>query len=229
MSNLTRREKVVSRSQPNDGIECSSQASGTDNLIIKPATCRRAKRRWESSDAQDKEALCGLGNRREVLLAAACLRSGRARPEDLPPCVTAAGRHRRAGAADGAQASLTVACRRHKGNPDGGQGLTRAGHWIFVHDQFACGRGFRVLNIVDDVTRECLAAIADTSIPGRRVRELTELTGCRAKPGMTVSDHGTEFTSNAIQHATRKADLAMSVRANENHRDVIGIRTFPVR
>jgi len=44
----------------------------------------------------------------------------------------------------------------------------------FVHDQFACGRRFRVLNIVDDVTRECLAAIPDTSISGRRVaRELT--------------------------------------------------------
>jgi putative transposase len=69
----------------------------------------------------------------------------------------------------------------------------------FVHDQFACGRRFRVLNIVDDVTRECLAAIADTSISGRRVaRELTELIGRRGKPGMIVSDHGTEFTSNAI-------------------------------
>ncbi len=46
----------------------------------------------------------------------------------------------------------------------------------FVHDQFACGRRFRVLNIVDDVTRECLAAIPDTSISGRRVaRELTTL------------------------------------------------------
>jgi hypothetical protein len=30
----------------------------------------------------------------------------------------------------------------------------------FVHDQFALGRRFRILNIVDDVTRECLAAIA---------------------------------------------------------------------
>ena len=46
----------------------------------------------------------------------------------------------------------------------------------FVHDQFACGRRFRVLNIVDDVTRECLAAIPDTSISGRRVaQELTAL------------------------------------------------------
>lgn len=69
----------------------------------------------------------------------------------------------------------------------------------FVHDQFPCGRRFRVLNIVDDVTRECLAAVADTSISGRRVaREMTDLVRRRGKPGMIVSDHGTEFTSNAI-------------------------------
>ena len=69
----------------------------------------------------------------------------------------------------------------------------------FVHDQFACGRRFRILNIVDDVTRECLAAIPDTSISGRRVaRELTALIDQRGKPGMIVSDHGTEFTSNAM-------------------------------
>lgn len=67
----------------------------------------------------------------------------------------------------------------------------------FVHDQFACGRRFRILNIVDDVTRECLAAIPDTSISGRRVaRELTTLIASRGKPGMIVSDNGTEFTSN---------------------------------
>ena len=69
----------------------------------------------------------------------------------------------------------------------------------FVHDQFACGRRFRILNVVDDVTRECLAAIPDTSISGRRVaRELTALIERRGKPGMIVSDHGTEFTSNAM-------------------------------
>jgi putative transposase len=69
----------------------------------------------------------------------------------------------------------------------------------FVHDQMANGRRFRVLNIVDDVTRECLAAIPDTSISGRRVaRELTTLIARRGRPGMIVSDHGTELTSNAI-------------------------------
>jgi putative transposase len=69
----------------------------------------------------------------------------------------------------------------------------------FVHDQFAKGRRFRILNIVDDVTRECLAAVPDTSISGKRVaRELTMLVGTRGKPQMIVSDNGTEFTSNAI-------------------------------
>jgi transposase InsO family protein len=69
----------------------------------------------------------------------------------------------------------------------------------FVHDQMASGRRFRVLNIVDDVTRECLAAVPDTSISGRRVvRELTELIRLRGKPGMIVSDNGTELTCNAV-------------------------------
>jgi len=56
-----------------------------------------------------------------------------------------------------------------------------------------------VLNIVDDVTRECLRAVPDTSISGRRVvRELTALIAERGKPGMIVSDNGTELTSNAV-------------------------------
>ena len=69
----------------------------------------------------------------------------------------------------------------------------------FVHDQFANGRRFRILNVVDDVTKECLGAIADTSISGRRVaRELTAIVERRGKPGMIVSDNGTEFTCNAM-------------------------------
>jgi putative transposase len=60
----------------------------------------------------------------------------------------------------------------------------------FVHDQFALGRRFRILNIVDDVTRECLAAIPDTSISGTRVaRELTALIDARGKPQIIVSDN----------------------------------------
>jgi putative transposase len=69
----------------------------------------------------------------------------------------------------------------------------------FVHDQFSNGRRFRILNVIDDVTKECLAAVPDTSISGRRVaRELDAIVAQRGKPDLIVSDHGTEFTSNAM-------------------------------
>ena len=69
----------------------------------------------------------------------------------------------------------------------------------FVHDQMATGRRFRILNIVDDVTRECLRAVLDTSISGKRVvRELGNLIAERGAPKMIVSDNGTESTSNAV-------------------------------
>ena len=69
----------------------------------------------------------------------------------------------------------------------------------FVHDQLSTGRRFRLLNIVDDVTRRCLAAVVDTSISGRRVvRELGDLIARRGAPKMIVSDNGTELTSNAV-------------------------------
>jgi putative transposase len=69
----------------------------------------------------------------------------------------------------------------------------------FVHDQMATGRRFHILNIVDDVTRECLRAVLDTSISGKRVvRELGDLIAERGSPKMIVSDDGTELTSNAV-------------------------------
>jgi putative transposase len=78
----------------------------------------------------------------------------------------------------------------------------------FVHDQFANGRRFRILNIVDDVTKQCLGAIPDTSISGRRVaRELTALIERHGKPGMIVSDHGTEYTCNTMLAWCRDNDV----------------------
>jgi putative transposase len=69
----------------------------------------------------------------------------------------------------------------------------------FVADQMADGRRFRILAIYDDCTRECLAAVADVSLSGRRVaRELDLLITDRGKPRSVISDNGTELTSNAI-------------------------------
>ena len=46
----------------------------------------------------------------------------------------------------------------------------------FVSDQLTDGRRFRILTVVDDCTRECLALVADTSLSGVRVaRELDRL------------------------------------------------------
>ncbi|MER9245611.1 IS3 family transposase [Mesorhizobium sp. M0590] len=69
----------------------------------------------------------------------------------------------------------------------------------FVSDQLTDGRRFRILAVVDDCTRECLALIIDTSLSGMRVaRELDRLITERGRPRMIVSDNGSEFTSNAI-------------------------------
>lgn len=69
----------------------------------------------------------------------------------------------------------------------------------FVNDAFTDGRRFRILAIVDDFTRECLALVADTSISGRRLaRELDAVVAKRGKPRTIVSDNGTEMTSTAI-------------------------------
>ena len=69
----------------------------------------------------------------------------------------------------------------------------------FVSDSFMDGRRFRMLCIIDDYSRECLALVPDTSIGGERLaRELDKLIDYRGKPDTIVSDNGTEMTSNAI-------------------------------
>lgn len=69
----------------------------------------------------------------------------------------------------------------------------------FVSDTLVDGRRFRILCVIDDFSRECLAAIADNSISGERVaRELDAIAERRGYPCMVVSDNGTELTSNAM-------------------------------
>lgn len=69
----------------------------------------------------------------------------------------------------------------------------------FVSDSLTDQRRFRILAVVDDFTRECLALVADTSLSGARVaRELDAVIARRGKPQTCVSDNGTELTSMAI-------------------------------
>lgn len=76
----------------------------------------------------------------------------------------------------------------------------------FVSDALACERRFRVLAVVDDFTRECLALVTDTSLSGLRVgRELDRIVALRGRPAIIVSEpkatpagryNGTELTSH---------------------------------
>ena len=85
----------------------------------------------------------------------------------------------------------------------------------FVPDAFTDGRRFRVLAVVDDHTRECLALIAETALSGGRVvREQDAVVARRGQPLTAASDNGTEFTSMAIcgGHRTGRPTGTTSLR-----------------
>lgn len=89
------------------------------------------------------------------------------------------------------------------------QGANQRWSMDFLHDQFSDGRRFRILAIVDDFTRECLALVADTSLSGLRVgRVLDAIVAKRGKPAACVSDNGTELTSTAILRWSQESQVA---------------------
>ena len=78
-----------------------------------------------------------------------------------------------------------------------------------VSDQLTNGRCYRVLNIVDDYSRECVRQIVDTSISGERVaRALDQLS--RPLPRTIVVDNGLPAESSLFaQESPMTATLAV--------------------
>jgi putative transposase len=69
----------------------------------------------------------------------------------------------------------------------------------FMADTLADGRTFRLLNIVDDFTRECLAIEVDGALPGARVaRVLAGLQATVGLPTTIVVDNGPEFAGRVL-------------------------------
>lgn len=69
----------------------------------------------------------------------------------------------------------------------------------FMQDTLADGRRFRTLNVLDIVTRECLAIEVDTSLPGQRVvRVLEQLVAWCGAPQQITIDNGPEFVGQAL-------------------------------
>jgi putative transposase len=78
----------------------------------------------------------------------------------------------------------------------------------FVSDTLTDSRRFRMLTVVDDFTRECVALVADTSLSGLRVvRELDMAIAHRGRPQTIVSDNGTEFTSMAMLQWSQETQI----------------------
>lgn len=69
----------------------------------------------------------------------------------------------------------------------------------FLQDGLVDGRWLRVLAVVDDHTRECLAIEVDTSLPGLRVvRVLEEVAEVRGVPEVIIIDNGPEFAGRVL-------------------------------
>ncbi|MAM87491.1 MAG: hypothetical protein CME36_09320 [unclassified Hahellaceae] len=80
----------------------------------------------------------------------------------------------------------------------------------FVSDQLSNGRRFRVLNVVDDFSREMVGQLVSVSISGRQVaRFLDRLCDERATPQKIVCDNGTEFTSKAMFFWSKEKNVAL--------------------
>jgi putative transposase len=86
----------------------------------------------------------------------------------------------------------------------------------FLLDTLEDGRRVRLLAVVDDFTRACLAIEVDTSIGGRRVVEvLQRLVETRGTPAVLITDNGPEFIGRALDAWTPAASgCTSSTRAS---------------
>jgi putative transposase len=68
----------------------------------------------------------------------------------------------------------------------------------FVHDRLSNGRRVKLLNVIDECSRECLVSVAETSITGLHVtRILEQVIETYGKPRQILTDNGPEFAGNA--------------------------------
>ncbi len=78
----------------------------------------------------------------------------------------------------------------------------------FMHDSTTSGRKLRILNVVDDYTREAIWMEVSTSISGAHVtRVLDQLIELRGKPESLLTDNGPEFTGSALDAWTYKCNI----------------------
>ena len=105
--------------------------------------------------------------------------------------------------------------RRRLGSSEGGTQRRRAGRrnevwsYDFVFDQTADGRPLKVLPVVDEYTRECLAMVVGRSLTAADVvKTLARLVAERGGPAHLRSDNGPEFIAAAVKDWLASAGVA---------------------
>jgi putative transposase len=69
----------------------------------------------------------------------------------------------------------------------------------FMSAKLVDGRWFRVLTVIDQFTRECLALVADNALNGHKVAlALSQVVAERGRPESITVDNGSEFASKAM-------------------------------
>ena len=80
----------------------------------------------------------------------------------------------------------------------------------FVSDQLADGRRIRLLTVVDDYSRECLAVEVDSSLTGQRVTRVLEKLGSqRGLPEGLRTDNGPEFSGVKLDRWAYERGVAL--------------------
>jgi len=81
----------------------------------------------------------------------------------------------------------------------------------FIHERTEDGRSFRVLSIIDQFTRECVALVADRRMTGVKVVTTLEQTlgQGRPKPESITTDNGSEFVGKALDTWSVKHDVKL--------------------
>jgi transposase InsO family protein len=105
--------------------------------------------------------------------------------------------------------------RRRLGSSEGGTQRRRAARknevwsYDFVFDQTSDGRPLKVLPVVDEYTRECLAMVVGRSLTAADVvRTLAGLVAERGRPTYLRSDNGPEFIAAAVKGWLTNAGVA---------------------
>jgi len=102
---------------------------------------------------------------------------------------------------------LSLKNRHRRKRPRSGQSVpceaTHPNHvWAydFIHDACSSGRKLKLLTVVDEFTRECLAIAVDTSIrAGGVIEVLQPLFDQRGRPQFLRSDNGPEFVAQKLK------------------------------